>query len=138
MEGLIVRPWIVAVSGYGEHTYYTRSRGKALSQAWQCDAFMDRSFGDFLKITNAYAGLGDPERFGEQIEVGGQPAFFISCNRQYIQFVRPNSDVILDTHPLDVEPPEARRGTPYYVARAVSPDGGDALKTKGMGDDVEA
>lgn len=113
--GLIVKPWIVAVPSFsgGQHTYYARSRGKALADAWRCDAFSHLSFGGFLKIARCYGGIGS-ERFGEQMTVCGKPAFYVSHNSQYIQFVRPDSDIILNSHPYDVEPPEARRGTPYY------------------------
>jgi hypothetical protein len=111
--GLIVKPWRVSVSGYGEHTYFAASRGKALAQAWRSGAFMNWSFKDFLQ--RARAVREEPMgRFGEYIEVGGKPAYLVSYDRQYIQFVRPDSDVILNSHPYDVEPPEARRGTAYY------------------------
>jgi hypothetical protein len=113
---LAVKPWIVAVQGFGEYTYYAASRGKALAQAWASyvGCYNQSTFGEFLKRANAYAGVGN-DRFGEAIQVAGLPAYLVSWNRQYIQFVRPGSDVIHNSHPLDVEPPEARRGTPYYV-----------------------
>lgn len=111
--GLAIKPWRVEVHGYGEHTYYARSRGKALAEAWRCDAFSHLPFGEFLKRSRAYGAVGN-DRFGEPITVAGLPAYLVSWDRQYIQFVRPGSDVVLNSHPLDVEPPEARRGTPYY------------------------
>lgn len=114
MIGLIVKPFIVEVRGFSEQTYYTRSRGAALARAWNEYAeCRDCTFGEFLKISKAYSGVGS-DRFGEQMTICGKPAFYIGHNCQYIQFVRPDSDVIMNSHPLDVEPPEARRGTPYY------------------------
>jgi len=112
-SGLVVKPWRVAVSGYGEYTYFASSRGKALAQAWNSSAFLDWTFKEFLKRARAVREepLG---RFCEYIEVAGKPAYLVSYNRQYIQFVRPGSDVILNSHPYDVQPPEARRGTDYY------------------------
>ena len=111
---MIIKPWRVTVPGYGEDTYFAASRGKALADAWNSSAFLDWSFKDFL-VRGAKAVREEPSgRFGEHIEVGGKPAYLVSYDRQYIQFVRPDSDVIMNSHPLDVEPPEARRGTPYY------------------------
>jgi len=112
--GLIVKPFIVAVGGHGEWTYYTRTRGHALAKAWRDFAeCRDVTFGQFLAQSNAYSGVGS-DRFGEPLTICGEPAFYIRHDSQYIHFVRPDSDVILCSHPLDVEPPEARRGTPYY------------------------
>lgn len=111
---LIIKPWLVSVRGFDSHTYHAPSRGKALAAAFNSyQAHYAGSFKDFLRIANAIFCISD-SRFGEQIEVCKLPAFYVSHNRQYIQFVRPDSDVILNSHPLDVEPPEARRGTPYY------------------------
>lgn len=112
---LIVKPFDVTVTGYpGAECIFARSRGQALAKAWRCDAFGNVSFGAFLKMARAVQG--EPgDRFGEAMTVGGKPAFYISHDRQYIQFVLPDSDVVLNTHPLDVEPPEALRGTPYYT-----------------------
>lgn len=110
---LIVKPYIVTTNGYGEDTYYARSRGRALADAWQSSLVCNNwSFGEFLKQSNAYSGVGHPQ-YGEPITVCGKPAFIVSANKQYIRFVRPGSDVVMSTHPLDVEPPEARRMTPY-------------------------
>jgi hypothetical protein len=113
---LIIRPYIVSVSGFGELTWFARSRGKALAEAWRsfCSYRDDVGFGDFLKMARCIGVGPKAERFGEEITVGGKSAYWVSCDRQYIQFVRPGSDQILNSHPLDVLPVEARRGTPYY------------------------
>lgn len=118
MGGLIIKPFEVTVQGFGTYRYFAASRGKALAKAFgDFTSLRDEcSYKDFLQVANARGCEVDCPRFGEVMEVGGQPAFYVSHNRQYIQFVRPDSDVILDTHPFDVEPPEARRGTPYYEA----------------------
>lgn len=115
MSGLIIRPWRVQVSGFPGYTYFARSRQKALSAAWNsyC-SYQAVTFKEFLKM--ARASSEDPMgRFGEYIEVAGLPAYLVSYDRQYIQFVRPGSDVIMNSHPYNVQPPEARRGTAYYV-----------------------
>jgi hypothetical protein len=127
---LIVSPWIVEVSGFREHTYFAKSRGSALSQAWrQYVCYRDDcTFGDFLKIAKCYAGLGT-DRFGEHLTIAGLPAFYVSHDSQYIQFVRPGSDVVLNSHPLDVFPVEARRGTPYAAVI-------DGIAAAGMARDV--
>lgn len=116
---LIIRPYLVAVSGFGELTWFARSRGKALAKAWEayCSYRDDVGFGAFMSIARC-VGKTTAYRFGEAITVGGKPAYFVSCDRQYIQFVRPDSDVVLNSHPFDVFPPEARRGTPYYQPTA--------------------
>lgn len=114
-DGLVIKPFRVCVEGFDGHIYYARSRGKALAGAWRnfCSYRDDVDFKAFLGMARSW-GEAPGERFGEQIYVCGKPAYLVSWDRQYIQFVRPGSDVILNSHPLDVEPPEARRGTPYY------------------------
>lgn len=113
---LIIRPYIVTVSGFGELTWFARSRGKALAAAWEayCSYRDDVDFKAFLKMARCIGKTGHDSRFGEPITVAGERAYWVSCDSQYIQFVRPDSVVILHSHPLDVEPPEARRGTPYH------------------------
>lgn len=113
-EGFLLKPFRVRVSGFDSHIYYARSRQKALANAWQDyrSTFDEVTFGQFM--TRAKAREESPgDRFGEAMSVGGELGFYVSHNSQYIQFVRPGSDVILNTHPLDVLPVEARRGTPY-------------------------
>lgn len=112
---MIIKPFVVHVSGFGFWTYFASSRGKALAKAFSeyRSTFDAVTFKDFLRL--ARVSPGEPSaRFGEPITVGGQPAFYVSHNLQYIQFARPDGDVVMNSHPYDVEPPEARRGTPYY------------------------
>lgn len=112
----VLKPYRVTVSGFSEWTYYARSRGSATAKAFSDFAeCRDITFRDFLKLVKVSAAditRGPP--FGDAITVCGRPGFYVSHNRQYVQFVRPGCDVILHSHPLDVEPPEYRRGTPYY------------------------
>ncbi len=118
-QSFFLKQFRVSVSGFDSHPYHARSRQKALADAWRnfCSYRDDVAFKDFLKMARALQEEPS-ERFGEAIIVGGKPAFYVSHNQQYIQFVRPDSDVILNGHPFDVEPPSARRGTPYYQEQA--------------------
>lgn len=125
--GFLLKTYRVAVAGFSAQTYHARSRGKALASAWRdfCSYRDDVDFKAFMGMARCWAEAPD-DRFGEAMTVGGQPAFYVGHNRQYIKFVRPGCDVIMNTHPLDVDPPEARRGTPYATAiRARAPQPGD-------------
>lgn len=121
-DGFTLKPFRVRVNGFDSHIYYARSRQKALSLAWQDyrSTFDEVTFGQFLGRAKAREETPG-ERFGEAMMVGEQPGFYVSHNRQYIQFVRPGSDVVLNTHPLDVLPVEARRGTPYANVQEPAP-----------------
>lgn len=103
IDGLIVKPFRVEVRGFAAATYYARSRGKALADAWSeyTSTFDNCKFGAFLKIARAYSAVGH-DRFGEPITVCNEPAFYVGERGQYVRFVRPNSDVILLSHPADV------------------------------------
>lgn len=114
MTGMRVKPWHVTVRGYdGYGPFFAVSRGKAIADAWRCDAFCETSFKDFLKIVRCKAAEPS-KRFGERFTVNGRPARYISHDRQYVQFVYEGGDTVFNTHPLDIDQPEARRGTPYY------------------------
>jgi hypothetical protein len=101
-EGLIVAPFEVSVTGFPGYTYFAASRGKALAKAWDSyRSFGDCTFGEFLRM--ARARKTEPTgRFGEPIKVSGREAFYISHNGQYVQFVLPGEDVVLNSHPMDV------------------------------------
>lgn len=110
----IMKAYDVHVRGFPAHRVYAASPGKARAKSWQeYGAVSDGSFADFLKISSVGRAV-TPEHFGAQITVNGTPGFYISSNSQYIQFVYPDADVILNAHPLDVEPesfrPDAYRG----------------------------
>lgn len=113
---LIVRPWTVVVSGYGHGDYIAGSRGKALAKAWQSSAFEGWPFGEFLKRATCRLNRAPWERFGEPITVGGEPAFLVGANKQYVEFVRPDSDVVLNSHPFDVIDGNGK-DWPYWAPR---------------------
>jgi len=115
LEALAVKPFYVDADGFGRYVYFARSRGQAFAKAFGDFGSLrdEATFKDFLRIARVRGCPDRSERFGEAITVCGEPAFYVDHNSQYIQFVRPHSDVILSAHPLDVEPPQARRGTPY-------------------------
>ncbi len=113
-EGMRIRPWSLTVRGYpGFGVYFAASRGKAIADAWRCDAFDNVSFGNFLSIVTCRQAEPS-DRFGERFTISGRPARYVSHNRQYVQFTWDGEETVLNTHPLDIDQPESRRGTPYY------------------------
>lgn len=120
MTGFVLKPYRIKVFGHGEYIYFARSRGRATAKAFSDFAdIYSCTFKDFLKrSTVSAAEMRLDPRLGEPLTVCGAPGFYVSHDSQYIHFVRPGSDVVLHAHPLDVEPPEARRGTPYFTAKA--------------------
>ena len=115
MSEFIVKTWEVTVYGHGAGRFVSGTRGKALAEAWRCDAFNRLSFKEFLKIARCRKAEDGPG-FGRPITVEGRPAFFIDRNGAYVRVVFPDSDVILCAHPYDVLPEDARplayRSTP--------------------------
>lgn len=104
----IVKRWRVSVSGYGEGSYVASTRGRAMADAWRCDAFSGSTFGEFLKFARCRRDRITPPRWGDEITVLGKPAYFIGENGQYVEFVYPGKDVVLNAHPYDVLPVEYR------------------------------
>lgn len=115
-EGMIVRPWTVTVAGFGHGDYIARSRGKALAKAWQSSAFEGWTFGEFLKRASCRLNRSPWERFGNRITVAGEPAFLMGANKQYVEFVWPGSDVVMNAHPFDVQD-ENGYDWPYWAKR---------------------
>ncbi len=116
MSGMIIKPFRVWVDGFPEgHLVYARSRQKALAKSWRsfCSYRDDVSFGDFMRMAKAIPDTPDA-RFGEAFPINGRHALYVSPNNQYVQIAYPGKECILNTHPLDIDQPEARRGTPYY------------------------
>jgi hypothetical protein len=107
----IVKRWLVSVAGYSATAYTAKTRGSALADAWRCGAFDGIKFGEFLKIARCRRDRVCPSRWGDKITVSGKPAFFLGNNPQYIQFVWPGSDVVLNSHPYDVLPVGYRPST---------------------------
>jgi hypothetical protein len=114
----IIKSWAVTVYGCTQGSVFAKARGAALADIWRCDAFGHLTFGEFLKVARCRRDTEHAERWGEHITVGGRPAFMVGLNSQYIQFAYEDGDQVFNTHPLDVMPPDARRGTPYYVEGA--------------------
>jgi hypothetical protein len=103
-----MKRWSVTVQGYGEGSYVAASRGKAIAQAWRCDAFGHLTFGQFLKIARCVSDPHIPEHFGAPITIEGKPAFFIDRNRAYVHFAYAQEERVLCAHPYDVLPIEFR------------------------------
>lgn len=107
-EGFILKRWLVTVEPYGEGVYFAPTRGKALADAWRCDAFSDLTFGQFLKIARCRRDHITPPRWGDPITVEGKPAFFLGNNRQCVQIALPGDVSVVSAHPYDVHPVEYR------------------------------
>lgn len=123
-EAFKLKRWEVSVPGYGTGIYCVPTRGKALADAWRCDAFSGVTFGEFIKFARARRAT-EPPRWGDQITVLGKPAFFVGENGQYVQFAWPDGEFVLNSHPFDVQPesyrPAAYR-TPSQAASALLMD----------------
>jgi hypothetical protein len=100
--GFMLKSWDVTVHGYGTERIVAASRGKALASAWRCDAFNRLTFGDFLKIAEAWKALLVPADFGEPIMVQARPAFRVGKHGSYVRFVWPFTETVLVSHPSDV------------------------------------
>lgn len=101
-----LRRYVVTVAGWGEATHLATSRGKAMADAWRCDAFNGYSFGEFLKFARCRLDWYQPQP--REITVGGEQCWGLGNNGQYVEFVRPNGDHVLHSHPLDVLPEDIR------------------------------
>jgi hypothetical protein len=108
-----LRRFEVSIMGWGSGIYLATTRGKALADAWRCDAFSGYTFGEFLKI--AVCRLTDYQVEPVEITVSGRRAFYITHDSQYVTFVRPGGEFTLVAHPFDVLPeqfrPRAYRGS---------------------------
>lgn len=103
---MILRRYIVSVTGWGDASILASSRGKALADAWRSDAFCNNTFGEFLRFARCRLDRIQPRAV--DITVSGKPAHGLGHNGQYVQFVYPGKDVVLNAHPLDVLPESAR------------------------------
>ena len=102
-DDLVVKEFAVLVLGWSPMRYVARSRGQAMSKAWSdYQICHECSFKRFLGLATARRAEASDD-FGKPIIVCGEPAFRVGENRQYVQFVRPGSDVVLNAHPLDVK-----------------------------------
>lgn len=115
LEAFVLRRFEVEVSGYGSGVYLARTRGKAMADAWRSDAFSHLSFGEFIKVATCRLSRHQPTP--NEITVSGKPALGLGHNGQYVQFVWPGGEVVLNSHPLDVLP-EICRPKAYQAALA--------------------
>lgn len=106
MGDFILRRYEVTVGHWGSGIYLAATRGKALADAWRSDAFEGYTFGEFLKM--ARCRLTDYQPVPDEITVLGKRALGLGHNGQYVQFVWPGKEVVLNSHPLDVLPESAR------------------------------
>jgi hypothetical protein len=112
----VLRRYVVSVEGWGESTVLAASRGKAMADSWRSDAFEGYSFGAFLKIARCRLDWWQPKP--KEITVLGKRALYLGHNRQYVQFVYPGAEVVLNAHPYDVLP-EDFRPAGYRTAQAI-------------------
>jgi len=113
----LLKRWTVSVrwasGATTESTITASTRGKALADAWRCDAFSGSTFGEFLRFASCRRSKDEPSWWGEPITVLGKPAFYLGHDGQYVHFAYPDGDHVLYAHPLDVLPmhrrPEAYR-----------------------------
>ncbi len=101
----LLKAYSVAVSGFAPISYDAPSPGKARSKAWHAYRnYRDVPFKEILRIS-IVSRVDPPPGFGERITVGGRPAYrCLASYGQYTRFVRDDSDVVLLSHPADVEP----------------------------------
>lgn len=108
-KDFILRRFEVSVIGFSEPMRSIKlaaTRGKALADAWRHDIFEDYTFGEFLKIARCRLDRYQP--VPDEITVLGRRALGLGHNGQYVQFVYPGQEVVLNAHPLDVLPERAR------------------------------
>lgn len=113
----ILRRFIVTVGRWGEGAYLASTRGKALADAWRSDAFEGYTFGEFLKMARCRLDRWQPTPV--EITVEGKRALGLGHNGQYVQFVYPGKEVVLNAHPLDVLPESVR--PKVYRSASASP-----------------
>ena len=105
-DGFRLRRYEVTVGRWGSAIILATTRGKAMADAWRSDAFNGYTFGEFLKM--ARCRLTDFQITPTPITVLGKPAFKVDHNSQYVMFVYPGGEFVLNAHPLDVLPVKAR------------------------------
>lgn len=106
MADFVLRRYEVTVGDWGAGIFLAKTRGKAIADAWRSDAFNVYTFGEFLKM--ARCRLTEFQPTPSEITVSGKRALGLGHNGQYVQFVWPGGEVVLNSHPLDVLPESAR------------------------------
>lgn len=98
----VVRTYSVMADGFPGYTFLAATPARARVRAWwsYC-SYRHVTFGEFLKISSIKRAEDHPD-LGKEILVGGARAFWVGQDRQYVHFVRPNTDVVVYSHPNDV------------------------------------
>lgn len=100
-----IRTYEVTVRGFPPALYSARSPAKARTNCWRdyCSAY-DATFRHFLTISSVRR-VDDPPGVGRRILVGGELATVVYTHRVggYVYYMRDDSDVIICSHPLDVQ-----------------------------------
>jgi hypothetical protein len=98
----MLKTYAVTVEGFPAYNYEAATPAQARSSAWHSYRnYRDVPFREFLRISSIRRA-DDPQGFGRLITVGGLPAHWVGWNGQYVRFVRPDSTVIVLSHPADV------------------------------------
>lgn len=101
----ILKAYEVTVRGFGPVQYEGKSPGQARAKAWRAySEARGTSFRDFLELSSIRR-IEPPERFGQEVTVSGRRAYLcLGLHGQYVRFCRPDSDVVLLSHPADIGP----------------------------------
>ena len=108
----LLKRYAVKVRGFETVTFDAKTHGQARAAAYRafCSYSDATNFKEFLRlIVSVTRDKKTPQKYGENIKVMGEPAYYVSHDGNYIQFVRPGSTTILNSHPLDVEFKEGKK-----------------------------
>jgi len=100
---MILKTYSVTVQGFSPHTFFAATPGRARVRAWHSySSGYPCSFKEFMSISSCRRA-DDPPGLGRKITVGGKPAYSVPTEHGHPEYVFPDTDVILNTHPLDLE-----------------------------------
>ena len=123
----ILKAYEVAVRGFPPVLYDAKSAAQARAKAWRSfSESRGTSFRDFLSLSSIRR-VPPPERFGEEITVGGERAYLcLGLHGQYVRFCRDDSDLVLLSHPADIGPalPNRAEAPPSVGSADISPTRG--------------
>lgn len=100
-----IRTYSVRVDGFDAQLYSARSRGKALAQAFSAyRSVWDCTFKYFLQVASVRVAP-NPPGIGRRVLIAGLPATVCVGygGGHYVHFMRDDSDVVLCSHPADVQ-----------------------------------
>ena len=103
----ILKKYSVSVAHYGAATFYAKNKNSARMKAFNSlvGATGNMSFKRFLQVCGPIEQRSTPPDFGKPIMVADKPAYWVEhAGGNSVAFVRPDSDVILYSHELDVQP----------------------------------